>query len=181
MKRYVLADQHFTKTPLAKLRASTIETWRSRLPVRSGDATKVATVEVKEIAPGTVNRLLNDLRAALNAAAEKHRRELLAAVVAEIKVGTRALSVSDEARKQLLTDEQTRLLVSSAFGQDDDGDFGRLAVLAAATGARFSQLGALHVGDVQPERGRVMLPASKGPALTWLFAVLRRRVKDGAA
>jgi integrase len=159
LRRHVLADDVFAKTPLAKLRASTFETWRSGLAVRQPGVVADASAQ-RSIAPATVNRILNDLRAALNAAAERYRREIPAATAAEIKVGTRALSITQDARKQLLTDEQTRQLVRAAFEQADDGDFGRLAMLAAATGARYSQLRAMRVADVQVERARVMVPGS---------------------
>lgn len=149
--RYVLSDAEFARTPLAKMRSSTIESWRSRLA--SGDG--------KDLAPATVNRLLNDLRAALNAAAERHRRELPASLAAEIKVGTRAVPVADEARKQLLTDEQVRKVVEAAFEIDDEGDFGRLVLLAATTGARYSQLARVRVCDVQPRNERVMVPGAR--------------------
>jgi integrase len=108
-----------------------------------------------------VNRLLNDLRAALNAAAETHRLEMPAHLPAEIKAGTKAISFTGEPRRQLLSDAEVRRTVDAAFGIDADGDFGRLVMLAAATGARYSQLAALRVGDVQVANARVMMPASK--------------------
>ena len=93
--------------------------------------------------------------------AEAHRRELPAAVVAEIKVGTRALPVSSNAREQILSDADVRAIVEAGATVDADGDFGRLVLLAAATGARHSQLASLKVGDVQAARGRVLMPSSK--------------------
>ena len=53
------------------------------------------------------------------------------------------------------------LIVEAAFEVDEDGDFGRLILLAAATGARYSQLTALKVADVQVAQGRIMVPGSK--------------------
>jgi integrase len=154
LTQHVLSDEGFSGTLLSKLRAGTIEAWRTRI-------TDDINAGVRRLAPATLNRLLNDLRAALNAAAEKHRRELPAYLAAEIKVGTRAVSVSGDARKQLLTDDEVRRIVDAAFQVDEDGDFGRLILLAAATGARFSQLTALTVADAQPTRSRVMMPGSK--------------------
>jgi integrase len=146
---HALSDNRFAATQLAKLSAADIERWRSRLPDR--------------MAPATQNRLLGDLRAALNAAAEKYRRELPAHIAGEIKVGTRALSVplEDRARKQFLNDDEVRRIIEAAFAIDEDGDFGRLVLLAAVTGARYSQLTALNVADLQLERGRVLVPGSK--------------------
>jgi integrase len=111
------------------------------------------------MAPASLNRLLADLRAALNATAEKHRRELPAHLPGEIRVGTRAVSVADVARKQLLSDDEVRRVVDAAFEVGED--FGRFIMLAAATGARFSQLAAVTVGDVQPAQRRVMVPGSR--------------------
>ena len=54
LTRHVLIDQKFAAVPLAKLRAADIVAWRARLP--------------QVMAPATQNRLLGDLRAALNAA-----------------------------------------------------------------------------------------------------------------
>lgn len=154
-ENYVLSDPDFAKTPLSKLRATTIQQWRERLTAEPGPDD-----DRKRLAPASVNRLLNDLRAALNASAEKHRRELPAALPAEIKVGTRAMRVATEARKQLLTDEQIKAVIDAAFAVDEDGDFGRLVLLAASTGARYSQLARIRVGGLQIQNGRVMVPGS---------------------
>jgi hypothetical protein len=62
LKLHVLNDPDFTGQKLAKLDAQTIEDWRARLP--------------KSLEPSSKNRILNDLRAALNAAAAKYRRQL---------------------------------------------------------------------------------------------------------
>ncbi|WP_155905216.1 hypothetical protein [Methylopila sp. M107] len=133
LAKHVLSDTAFASTTLSKLRASSIEDWRLKLPVRSSD-------ESGGIGPSTVNRLLTDLRAALNATAERKRRELPAHLMLEIKVGTRRVAVETITSMQLLTDDEIRRLIGAAFEVDQDGDFGRLVLLAAATGARYSQL-----------------------------------------
>ncbi|WP_181182098.1 MULTISPECIES: integrase [unclassified Mesorhizobium] len=155
LARHVLADEEFASLRLGKLRASDLESWRSRLPV---DGQAELAEDAEPISPATVNRLLNDLRAALNGAAENHRRELPAHLPAEIKVGTRALSVTGDARKQLLTDKQIRGVIAAAFEVDED--FGRLILVLATTGARHSQVRLLRVGDVQVEHSRLMMPGS---------------------
>lgn len=134
----------FSATKLAKLRASTIEDWRTTLPA--------------DMKPASLNRLLADVRAVLNDAVVKHRRELPGSVAIEIKVGTQALPVDDEARHQLLTDKQVQAVVKAAY--DVDADFGHLVILAAATGARFSQIVRIKVRDVQRNRSRVLVPSS---------------------
>jgi len=148
LRKHVLADEEFAGIALTKLRASHIQDWRRRLV---------------KMAPATENRLLNDLRAALNVAAETHRRSLPAFLPAEIRVGTRANSVAGEARKQLLTDDQIRDAIAAAMEVDED--FGHLVLVAATTGARHSQMQRLVVRDLQRAAARVMMPSSnKGRA-----------------
>ncbi|WP_152046352.1 site-specific integrase [Aureimonas psammosilenae] len=160
LRKHALSDEAFAKVSLSKLRASTIEAWRGRLAVRDGSEAPDED-EGPTLAPATLNRLLNDVRAALNSTAETHRRELPAHLPNEIRVGTRAVAVEDEARKQLLTDDEVRRVVAAAFEIDDTGDFGRLVMLAAATGGRYSQLRALKVGSLQPAASRIMIGGSK--------------------
>lgn len=146
LEKYVLAAKNFADTKLLALNAERIEEWRANLPTH--------------LAPSTKNRILNDLRAALNAAAGKHRRQIPAHIFAEIKFGTKAESVGSIPRRQLLTDAQVRTIVERSFEMDVDGDFGRLVLLAATTGARFSQLAFLTVADVQVRNSRLMMPSS---------------------
>ncbi|WP_026606045.1 tyrosine-type recombinase/integrase [Methylocapsa acidiphila] len=145
--KHVLSDERFAELKLSKLTAASIRRWRDGLP--------------NTLRPSTINRLLNDLRAALNAAVERQRRELPAHILGDIKSGTKALPSATEARRQVLSDADVRGLADAAFALDETGDFGRLVLLAASTGARFSQLAALTVADVQVDRLRVMLPVSK--------------------
>lgn len=147
LELHVLKDEEFAATPLAKLRAEKIDRWRSALPA--------------ELAPSTVNRLLNDARAALNSAAERFRRELPATLPLEIKVGTRALPAAGTPRMQVLADQHVQRLVQAAA--QIDPEFHHLILTLAATGARFSQVAALRVGDLQVAAGRIMVrPSGKG-------------------
>lgn len=161
LAKHVLSDAAFADAPLAKIRATTIQSWRSRLRVAGDVVDQDGDAGAKPLAKSTLNRLLNDLRAALNASAEANRRELPPHLAAEIRIGTRAEPLTGEARKQLLTDAEVRAAIEAAFQIDDDGDFGRLVLLAATTGARYSQLRSLLVGNVQPSQGRVLMPGSK--------------------
>ena len=147
LTRHVLSNQKFADTKLSRLRTSDFDGWRQRL----SDA----------LAPASINRLLNDLHAALNLAVAKRRRELPAATALEIKIGTQAGEVLTNARRQLLTDEQVREAVRAAFEVDQDGDFGYVVLILAASGARYSQITALKVSDVQKERSRIMMPPSR--------------------
>jgi integrase len=147
LKLHVTNDPDFAGLKLGRLEAQNIEDWRAGLP--------------KSLEPSSKNRILNDLRAALNAAAAKYRRQLPAHILAEIKLGTKAESITSSPRRQLLTDEQVRAVVDAAFEVDPSGDFGRLVLLAAATGARFSQLANLIILDFQFENSRLMMPSSR--------------------
>jgi hypothetical protein len=104
LKLHVMNDQEFAGLKLGRLEAQNILDWRDRLP---------AALE-----PSSKNRILNDLRAALNAAAGKYRRQLPAHILAEIKIGTKAESITSSPRRQLLTDEQVRAVVDAAFEVD---------------------------------------------------------------
>jgi integrase len=147
LAKYVLADEAFAGTHLSSLTAGTIQGWRRRLPAR--------------LAAATVNRLLNDLRAALNSDAELHRRGMPASLIGEIKSGTKATPASPNARKQILSNAEVRRIIDAAAIVDPTGDFSNLVLISAATGARFSQLARLTVGDVQIERMRIMVPTSR--------------------
>ncbi|WP_249128294.1 integrase [Bradyrhizobium lablabi] len=143
---HVLANEKFSSIRLSKLRVADFDVWREGLPW--------------DLAKTSINRLQNDLRAALNRAVEKHRRELPASLSLEIKLGTRAVEIEEaSAPKVLLTDQQVRAAVSAAFEVDED--FGYVVLLLAVTGARYSQLGAMKVRSVQKAQSRIMVPASK--------------------
>jgi len=144
---HVLSDPKIADLRLSRLTATALKDWRKRLP--------------PGLRPSTVNRLLNDLRAALNSAIDEHRRVLGPHVRDEVKVGTKALSSADEAReRQILASADVRALTAAAFDLDDTGDLGRLVLVLAATGARFSQVARLRVRDVLVEDLRIMVPRS---------------------
>lgn len=155
-KRHVAPNAAFASTRLDRLTAAKIEAWRKGLSGATfGDG--------KTITKRTINSILSQVRAGLNHAADLHRANLPAALVTEIKVGTKAIPGDANARKQVLPDADIRRLVDAAFAVDETGDFGRLVLVLAATGARFSQVARLTVADVQAARARIMMPpAHKG-------------------
>jgi hypothetical protein len=53
-----------------------------------------------------------------------------------------------------------RKIVAAAVALDQDGDFARLVVVLAATGARFAQVTRMVVRDVQVDRSPLMVPQS---------------------
>jgi integrase len=94
-----------------------------------------------------------------------------ATLPATIKHGLRAIdeggdTPNEVARdNQILTDAQVGRLIGAARQIDDEqsweGDLYRLVVVLASTGARFSQVIRLRVGDVQVKAGRIIVPVSR--------------------
>jgi integrase len=116
-------------------------------------------------------RLINDLKAALNETYAVHRRRLPPTFPATVKHGLSASIVhADEADQvardnQILPDVKIAEVLAATREIDDnegwEGDLFRLIVVMAATGARFSQVARLRVMDVQIESGRLMMPPSR--------------------
>jgi integrase len=141
---YVSGNEKFATLPLARVTVTQLTQWRSSLP---------ATLK-----PATVNRLLNDLKACLRAAVERHWRDLPSTIGKEIEVGLRGVPNAEKPRHALLTDADIRKVIDAACGIDED--LGTLVLVLAATGGRFSQVAQLTVADVQASAARVMLPVS---------------------
>ncbi|MFZ2160463.1 MAG: integrase [Bradyrhizobium sp.] len=160
---HIPVDGKFAKIRFAKLTEKAIEEWLAQLqrrPKRKGKRKSKSTgVDLRPLAPSSRNRLLGDLRAAYNAAAGRYRREIPGHIHAEIKAGTRNEPVDSEARKQLLTETQVRVIVGAAFEVDED--FGYVVFIAAITGARYSQIVRLTVADIQIGKNRIMVPSSR--------------------
>lgn len=151
LERHVPADDPLAALPLDKVSAEALAAWRSR--------------RVSALKPATANRLMNDLRAALNGAGRLHRRNLPTGFELEIREGLKGIADATTARKQILTDADVRRVLEGAMAIDPEGDFGRLVLVLAATGCRFGQAAKLTVADVQVAQARIMVPASaKGRA-----------------
>jgi integrase len=133
-----LSDQ-----PVALLTARDLKAWRDGLRAT--------------LSPASINRILNSLRAALNAAADTDERISRRAW----ETGLKSLAGATVARNVILPPEQVRRVVAAAYevGQE----FGLLAEVAATTGARVGQLARLEVADVQAGRTdpRLMMPSSR--------------------
>lgn len=147
LTRCVLEDTKLPLIRLADLNEGDLRAWQLRLPRRK---------------PSSLQRVVNDLKAALNAGYAGNRRLLPADLPTVIKYGLKvdaAEMLTAQARdNQILSDDQVRRVVTAALALDPD--FGMLVVLLAATGARFSQLARMTVRDVQWEQSRVMVPQS---------------------
>lgn len=144
---YVLEDKKLPQVRLAALTEADLTAWQLRLARKK---------------PSSMQRIINDLKAALNAAFIGHRRVLPPDLPVTIKYGltlsATEMLISNARENQILSDDQVRCVVASAIAIDED--FGRLVVLLAATGARFSQLARMTVCDVQAEQMRLMVPQS---------------------
>jgi integrase len=168
LERYVLGRERrgersaIAPTPLADkhlhaLTEADLLKWRKGLP----DTLKVTGKQ----------RLVNDLKAALNAAYAACRHRLDPSVPAVIKHGLRAAKATDDEAVPLARDNQ--ILGNAQVGallratreidaeQNWNGDLFRLVAVLAATGARFSQVVRMRVGDVQRAQGRLMVPVSR--------------------
>lgn len=138
---------------LHSLSEADLRKWRTSLP--------------KKLAISTVRRIVNDFRAALNAAAVAHRARLPAETSIVIKNGL-AVDQAEPATardKAALPDFDIRRIVQAASTVDAEGgwegDLLRMVLVLSATGARFSQVVRMAVGDVQGPQGRLMVPTSR--------------------
>jgi len=147
LSRFVLEDSKLGETNLASLTEADLRSWQLR---------------ITRAKPASIQRVVNDLKAALNAAFEAHRRLLPSDLPVTIKYGLKVeapeVLIAVARDNQVLSDDQVRKVVAAAIAIDED--FGRLVVLLAATGARFSQLARMRVADVQTDQSRLMVPQS---------------------
>ena len=120
----------------------------------------------------TKQRLINDLKGALNEAHQTNRSRLPATLAGTIKHGLKVAEVDEEDAldtavrdDQILGDGQIASIIGETRDLDaernEDGDLFRLVVVMAATGARFSQVVRLRVGDVQAKESRLFMPNSR--------------------
>jgi site-specific recombinase XerD len=111
-----------------------------------------------ELAPATVNRTANALRAALNLAAD-HDERILSRRPWEI--GLAAIHDAEQSRNVILKEQAILAIIAKAAEQS--AQFGLLVEAAAVTGARVSQLAHLEVHDLQDGRDdpRLMMPNSR--------------------
>jgi len=142
---------------LHELEEETLLAWRNALPPSLKGTSK--------------QRLVNDLKAALNNAYAVHRRRLPPTFPATVKHGLGApASFAEEPESvardnQILPDARIAEVLAATRKIDEEeqweGDLFRLIVVMAATGARFSQVARLRVSDVQVAGSRLMMPVSR--------------------
>lgn len=147
LNRHVLADKKIASLALRDLSEADLRAWQKRL------------VRQKHT---TTQRLLNDFKAALNAAFAEHRKALPTDLPLTIKYGLSleapSVLTSITRENQILTDADIRKIVTAALEIDED--YGRLVAVLAATGARFAQIRRMVVADALLEQGRLMIPQS---------------------
>ena len=151
LSKYVLGAPLAAK-PLNRLDDKDLREWKADLP--------------NTLASATVRRLVNDLKACLNLAGTKYRKQLPADYGSTVKFGLRSDLVSPApARRQILSDDHVRSIIAAAKSYDVedgwDGDLGRLIHVLASTGARLSQVTRITVGDVLLARKIIMIPVSR--------------------
>ena len=144
---FVLEDGQLPQVRLAGLTEADLIAWQLRLAARK---------------PASTQRIVNDFKAALNAAFVANRRvmpnDLPAVIKYGLKVEAPEVLIANARENQILPDDLVRRVVAAAIALDED--LGRLVVLLAATGARFSQIARMTVGDVQADQMRLMIPQS---------------------
>lgn len=170
LRRYVLGQEErgsheaVEAAPLAAIELHALGeddllTWRENLPV--------------ELKATTKQRLINDLKAGLNAAWPRlsvEQKKLNPTFLSIVKDGFKAERIDDDdeisvARdNQILADAQVGILLRAAREIDGEhgfeGDLYRIVVCLAATGARFAQVRRMRVSDAQRKEKRLMVPGS---------------------
>ena len=147
LNKHVLADRRIATLALKDLSEADLRAWQKRLGRQKFTSTQ---------------RLLNDFKAALNAAWAEHRKVLPVDLPITIKYGLAleapAVIEAKARENQILADAEVRRIVTAACAMNED--FGRLVAVMAATGARFAQIMRMQVGDALLERNRLMIPQS---------------------
>lgn len=150
--KHVLRSSTLAEKRLDEITEEDLRAWRKDL---SSSLKRVSRV-----------RTATNFKAALNAAYRPYRKRLPADFAESVRLG---LSFEDEGpsfeerarENQVLDDAEVRAIIAAAIEIDLDGDLARLIVLLAATGARFSQVTRMIVGDVQFGQSRLIVPNSR--------------------
>jgi integrase len=112
----------------------------------------------KHLAPASVNRSAGALKAALNLVADHDER---IASRQPWDIGLATIPDAEESRNVILPETVIHAIIREAYRESVA--FGLLVEIAAATGARVSQLARLEVQDVQSDRAdpRLTIPSSR--------------------
>lgn len=153
-QRHLFEDE-LANQPLAQIKSSHLRQWRDRLRAK--------------LAPASLQRCCNDLRAALNEVGRESAAMLPERFPLEIRDGFAASTVDRVATATrpnvVLSDPDVRRIISASQEIDSEdgweGDLAALVLALAATGARFSQIARCRVVDVQFDTKRLMVPVSR--------------------
>jgi integrase len=160
LARHVLGDERLARLPLELLSEEDLVRWRASL------AEKTALGREGVLSDSTIQRIVGDFKAALNAAHGANRKRLPPELALVIRHGLKAPEAKAAVARQaqVLPDADVRRILGAAAEIDREanwsGDLLRLILVMAATGARFSQVIRLTVADVQVTQGRLMMPVS---------------------
>jgi len=154
-KQEAVAPAELARVRLDRLRDEDLSEWRASLPKAMSTAAK--------------QRVTSDLKAALNLAYAQHRKKLDPSFVVTVKHALKAAEggepESPARDNQILTDAQITALLRAAQEIDAEqgweGDLYRMAVVLAATGARFSQVARMRVADCLAVERRLLVPVSR--------------------
>jgi integrase len=155
-KQGAVAPSPLASVMVHNLKEADLLAWRDALPSDLKNATR--------------QRLVNDLKAALNSVYSDNRESLPPTLPAVVRHGLRGMQAEDDPEpiardNQILTDGEVGRLIKAAREADTeegwDGDLFRLVLVLAATGARFSQVVRMRVSDCQIAAGRLMVPVSR--------------------
>jgi integrase len=155
-RQNAIAAAPLANVALHTLKEDDLRAWRAGLPETLRDTAK--------------QRLATDLKAALNRAFAENRKRLDPLMPSVIKYGLKAETNDDvpdslARENQILSDARVSELLRAAQGIDAssewNGDLFRLVVVLAATGARFSQIARMRVGDYQRDASRLLVPVSR--------------------
>ena len=147
-------DETLAAKSLAALTTDDLTAWRKGL--LQGVAAQLSA-----------QRVVNDFKAALNDAARSYKAKLPPDFRDTIRDGLASMkpagAVAREA--QVLPDADVRRIISAAWEIDAEGgwegDLGRILLVLAAAGARFSQVMRMTVADVQVAQKRLIVPVSR--------------------
>ncbi|BCH33021.1 hypothetical protein MesoLjLc_49510 [Mesorhizobium sp. L-8-10] len=152
-KRKAIDPAPLASVALYELDGAHLQNWRKALPDTLSDTGK--------------RRLINDLKAAFNSAWPEFPKEVQARnplYLASVKTGLRTEAADDDTEapvrdNQILTESQRGAILQTAREIDDD--LFRLVVVLDATGARYSQVARMKVGDLQVKECRLLVPGSR--------------------
>ena len=140
------------RTSVALLTAKELKKWRDGL--------------AKTLSNGSINRVVNPFKAALNLAADTDERIIDRRAW---EIGLAAIPDATESRNVILPAKAIQRIVAECYSTSEE--FGLLIEVAATTGARIGQIAQLEPADVQHNRTdpRLMMPSSKkGKGKKWV-------------